>query len=454
VLVLGLVSGCTFPTSGVSDDVVTVDASTSGDASSVDADPTAPDAACTPGCDGDTLITCQGNMPVETDCELGCALGGGPHCAEMVPSNLSDAADLTGVSGPIALTAGDKYTLYTDTGQIQRNDGTDLRAAGANVGGTIYRQINPGLAVLAVSTFFLADDTPIAAYGDRALIILASGPVQIDGSLDFSAGCDLGGGFTARCGGPGGGNGGSPTAVLGDGCAPGAGGSSGSPENGGAGGGFASMGGNGGDVPGKTAPAASPLTSCADATLIPLRGGSGGGAGTGSGNSVGGGGGGSLQVTSLTSITVGTSGASSRPMFYMAGAGGEGPGPMANRGGGGGGSGGALLLEAPTVTIVDAVVITSGGGGAGGRVINLDGAWGPSDGSPATGGLGDGGGGAGGNGATPTVTVGVGGASADGSGGGGGGYGRFRVNTAAGGFVVPPVALVTAATSSGPVARN
>lgn len=448
-------TGCTFSTAGVPGDDVAPDADpTAPDAQPIvpDADPTIPDASCTPGCDGDTLISCTGAPDVE--CDLGCSESGAPHCRAMVPSNLTDTGALDDVNAGLTFVSGEKYDLFTDTGQITaQGSGLDLRAAGASVGGTTYEQIGDSLAVLAVDSLTVEEGAVVLGYGQRALIVLSRGAIAMHGEIDFSAGCVLGGGgFTARCGGPGAGNGGNSTIVNGEGCAGGTGGENGGNETGGAGGGFATSGGNGGPAAGKTTPLATPITTCAGPTLIPLRGGSGGGAGAPSGTSVGGGGGGALQLSSLASITIGSAIAVERPVFYLAGAGGTGTN-SGNKGGGGGGSGGALLLEAPTITIVDVVVITSGGGGGGGRTTDQDGAWGPEDGTAALGGAGDPAG-AGGNGGIVLVGAQAGGGNTDGTGGGGGGIGRLRINTEAGGFTVPGTSRVVAISSSGTLTAN
>lgn len=469
----GALVACSFTPSGdgsggdddaaVGDDAAGDDAAPGVDAVTPDApattDAAPPDAGCVETCSGDDAITCSGGTPMSERCDLGCSTTGGVHCRVMVPSNLPDASDLTGVTAGLTFAPAQDYYLLTDTGEIVYDVGgtrMTLRAAGGDVAGTRFRVVSDTLAVLAVDTFTLPATARVYGFGNRALIVLARNAITVGGEIDFSAGCFLGQTFTRACGGPGAGDGGTSAAVNGDGCAGGTGGSDGGNETGGAGGGFATAGGNGGGAPGKTTPAAAAITGCPGPALVPLLGGGGGGAGAPSGSSVGGGGGGALQLTSLTSVTLSAVSASDRATFFMAGAGGKGT-FTTNRGGGGGGAGGAVLIEAPAVTVTSALFACGGGGGAGGRVTTLssttdrDGGWGRRDGMQAPGGVGDNMGGFGGAGGTPTAAAQNGAGNVDGTGGGGGGIGRVRVNNLAGAFTMPASARVTASYSSGQI---
>jgi hypothetical protein len=202
--------------------------------------------------------------------------------------------------------------------------------------------------------------TYLANAANVPLTILASGDVQITGTLKVSGQDGNPTGF-GGIGGPGGGRGGNGGVNLssgtnGDGPGGGKGGlvSTGSPAN-------CSNGGAGGA--GFQVPGAGSLGGSVYGTknLIPLIAGSGGGGGCGASNDVGtggGGGGGALLVASSTTITIGGAGTISA----KGGAGGSKAGSDAS---GGGGSGGAVRLVANTITGQGVIDITGGSvGGA------------------------------------------------------------------------------------------
>ncbi len=453
---------CAFTPGQLADDG---DGGVDSDALDPDAAPGLPDAAeaCVAGCNAaGALVTCDGDQAVVTPCELGCLPTSAPHCASLDPSNLAGLADLVGVTGTVAFVAAERHYVDTDTGElyyIDNSGNADVRVVlrPGTIGvdaGISFRRVDDGTAVLGVASLALPADATLVGHGSRALIILAASTVEIDGTIDFMPGiCTASGtmfGTSRRCGGPGAGSGGS-SGSAGTGCAGGGGGSNGGDENGGAGGGMATAGGPGGGTATKPAAMPTAITTCAPATLEPLRGGSGGGAGAPNGGSYGGGGGGGLQLTSLVSIQLGDN-----AEIYAGGAGAKGT-TVTNRGGGGGGAGGAVLLEAPMVSLGGASLIASGGGGGGGRVASpagalneRDGTWGNGIG-PAAGGLGDpGGAGNGGPGAFAASAAGAGGGNVDGTGGGGGGLGRIRINSRSG-QVSTSMAVLAGAVSQGPL---
>ncbi|MBE7449635.1 MAG: hypothetical protein HS111_12275 [Kofleriaceae bacterium] len=237
----GALVACSFTPSGdggggdddaaVGDDAAGDDAGPGVDAVTPDApattDAAPPDAGCVETCSGDDAITCSGGTPMSERCDLGCSTTGGVHCRVMVPSNLPDASDLTGVTAGLTFAPAQDYYLLTDTGEIVYDVGgvrMTLRAAGGDVGGTRFRVVSDTLAVLAVDTLTLPATARVYGFGNRGLIVLARGAITIGGEIDFSAGCFLGQTFTRACGGPGAGDGGTSAAVNGAGCAGSAGG--------------------------------------------------------------------------------------------------------------------------------------------------------------------------------------------------------------------------------------
>ena len=264
--------------------------------------------------------------------------------------------------------------------------------------------------VLFVSSIELAAGAQLRVFGSRALLIAASGTVQIDGGID-SIGPGAGSRADATCGG----SVGSPGTDSNDG---GGGGGGGAFQGGGGGGsegnldGPARAGGPGGVA---IARPTGPTGGC--------DGGRGGRAMSTSGE--GGDGGGAIVIASGASITVGVTG-----VINVGGSGGRGGG-VNGGGGGGGGSGGMILVEAPLVSIGGVLAANGGGGGEGN--FGMAGQAGLAAAIAARGGAaqdsGGGDGAAGGAGAT------LGGVTATerrngGGGGGGGGVGYIGIRSA------------------------
>jgi hypothetical protein len=303
-----------------------------------------------------------GVWKVMGSCPLGCEQAT-KSCR--VPSNV-DADSVFKGSGDVE-TKGATMAFDTDTGEIKSGT-TVVRAAGVgDKSGIYYEQKvqtgSPGLGIFSLKKLVVDAAGTVTATGVRALVLLASDAVTIDGVIDVSA--------TASAGGPGAFDGGKGNAAGGG---PGAGGVSKASATGkycaggSGGGGHGGAGGAGGKsacaapddfaggVGGKTGGAAG---------LVPLAGGSGGAGSvkpasvTGSTTGAGGGGGGAVQIVSAATITVGAKGGIN--------AGGGGGGKSISAGGAGGGAGGAILFESPLVTVsVGGVLAANGGGGGGG----------------------------------------------------------------------------------------
>ena len=267
------------------------------------------------------------------------------------------------------------------------------------------------VCVVAATTISIAATQRLHAIGTRPLVLLATGAMTIDGTLDVTFGA---GANPATCV--------APTAATG--------------KQGGAGGSWQGRGGSGGNAVSGTGPVAAPGT-----TTVALRGGCRGGSGAGGGSPGAGGSGGGAVYLIAQSIAI--DGA-----INASGAGGA-RGRNAS-GGGGGGAGGFIGLDAPAIMVAtDARVFANGGGGGEGGTPNKDGNSGstPNDPGTATGGAGGANhGGNGGAGAAGTLldgddgraggTCDRGGAS---GGGGGGGAGFIYVYPAQvlGGTVSP-----------------
>ena len=393
LVALGFVAGCGFSPSAKSDGQT----------------------QCQSGCQGSALVDCDTGM--STTCALGCT---SDRCASLVPSNGATTGD-TG-TGDLAIVH--DSTLDTSNGAITEDGtGTVIRAAGEgeSANGLNLRLAGTDRAIVGAKDFTIANGATLHVVGPRALIVVASHDIDIQGVLDASAGlssCALTN--VGQCGGPAGGNGGSPSSD-GSGCAPGASGSHNSgDETGGGGGGFGGAGANGGN--GNNPGGAGGTGTCSSAAIVPIIGGSGGGGGSSGG--VGGGGGGALQLTALDSIIIHNPPSGVRAQIRANGAGGT--GGVFSVGGGGAGSGGAILLEAPTVSLDGATIVANGGGGGAGNG-GSSGNPGALDTSQAIGGTGGRAGGLGGAKAGD-ATPGFGGG--DGTGGGGGGVGRIYISAA------------------------
>jgi hypothetical protein len=302
------------------------------------------------------------------------------------------------------------------------------------------------VCALLVRQLRIATTGTLRAFGWRPLVILASGDVEIAGTLDVSA----------RGGenGAGGGVGGRPNSRDGSGIVRGLGGRAEGEfgDGGGAGGGLCFAGGRGGRGGGGEGGERSEGMMT---TLEPLTGGGGGGLGPGGarptpdGNfGIGGAGGGAVQVSARGRLRV--------TGRVLAGGGGGGGGAydprIANWGaGGGGGGGGGILLEATELRIEPtAMLLATGGSGGAGASSELPVAGGTDGREAATrvaGGVGGGmygasGGASGGGSEGPGADGGASG-SAGGNGGGGGGGAGCIVLRSTGGAARPDGATLS-----------
>jgi hypothetical protein len=283
---------------------------------------------------------------------------GGGGCEQLlpfIPSNFSPC-DLGPLEGAIVLDqTGGPYVLDTESGRLTRPDATSVI-----LDGEVIDQLGaPDIFAVATTSFIVAAQVELDVNGSRALAVVSTGDIAVDGVIDVGAAGDDSG--------PGGDDDGACAGGRGDigqlrdqGGAQFAG-------TGGGGGGFAAAGGEGAGVEDADDPApvggGSPGGS---ADLTPLRGGCAGGAGAvgGVNGGAGGGGGGALQLVAGDALTV-------DGVITARGAGGAGIDSAVNGGGGGGGgSGGGLLLEATTLEVNGAVTANGGGGGEGTRTDN------------------------------------------------------------------------------------
>jgi len=310
----------------------------------------------------------------------------------------------------------------------------------------------PTLAVLHVDSLAVASGTVFVA-GTRPLVVIASGPITVNGLLDGSALRDMpraGGGAAGEGSGAGQPGGHAATFV----------------ESGASGGGFATVGGMGG-IGGAgcsvSAPAVVGGAAYGDPQLTNLVAGSGGGRAyvTSCDSSTGGAGGGAIQLSSATSITIAGS--------INVGGGGGGGGltcTAADRnfsGGSGGGSGGAIVLQAPVITSSGALAANGGGGGSSAGDVDGDNVAPFANGQPGFGGQPDANAPAGGldvgtwssaGGAGGATTTAPGAGANDttclgNAGGGGGSVGRIVIampqgaSASIGGVVSPPAVTIT-----------
>jgi hypothetical protein len=283
------------------------------------------------------------------------------------PSHISPV-DLTIGTGDVSPTS----TINTD-GTVLQIDG-----AGPPPGTTFFLEAGK-YAVLAVRNFTVASGKTVRVTGAYPLIVVASGSITIDGTLDA--------GGKTNAPGPGG-----STPGMGSGAGT-TGAHSVNADSGGSGAGYAVKGGDSGDDTGcpmnKNALGVTGGAANGDPKLMMLLGGSGGGKGGQGGcnaneTAVGGAGGGALQLTAVTAVTIiGT--------INVGGGGGGGgcknPMQVDSGSGAGGGSGGSLLLESPTVT-VSGTLGANGGGGGGGAYLTPGGIGGDGTSTPGTGGSG------------------------------------------------------------------
>lgn len=315
--------------------------------------PDAPAPTCTGGsrCTGGTLTWCDGDVERTQPCALGC--GSETRCEELVPSNLDKWTWQPNLEG---VTVDESITVDTDAcGPFFPGAPKGFAEKQKPLGDFAAP---PELCVYALGSLVVEDDAVVEVRGSRALVIVASGTIDIRGVLDASArpmGAGPGGGAGGASGGGRPGAGGGPF-----------GGELGEERDrsnasgGGGGGGLCGAGGDGSDA-GNAAGGDGGGTVGNDWALTPLVGGSGGGMGAprpGAGG-FGGHGGGAVQLTSAEAVLI--SGAVLAA--GSGGLGGENPIPGDWGAGGGGGSGGALLLEAPVVSLDGKVILAGGGGG-------------------------------------------------------------------------------------------
>lgn len=348
-------------------------------------------AATVGGADGSGGAGGDGNAP-----------SGSALPSDFTASNLPEDLDLA-VDGDFIIngeTCGDVAHINTDTGEI------DCSLSSAIKPSYSFKIVEQGdaseVGVFAGQNISIASGTTVIVEGQRPLVLLAPGNVQINGTInaivdDIYAAQGNAGGFSSPKGeqvkgqGPGGGSGTSTEA---------------------GGGGFCGKGGKGGSASG--APGG---VSYGSEDLVPLIGGSSGGNGATGG--VGGAGGGAVQIIAGGKLTLAATG-----IVHVGGGGG-------GWNGGGGGSGGAILLEANEVVIAGTLAANGGAGGEGDGVAGDSGLNASPDAVPAPSGSGsastddDGGQGS----AADVVNGGNGGTE---SGGGGGGAGRIRINSKSG----------------------
>jgi len=314
-----------------------------------------------------------------------------------------------------ALTISSKRVFDTSLGKFDNGD---------TLPGVVIDQPNgPSVYAIRVLALTISGSGSLVVEGQRPLVILSTGAINIEGALSVGSGT-LGSPFTASMRattGPGA----NDTACTAGAGQPGTDGADG--PGGGGGGGFGGEGGagglgddNGNDYPG------GPGGLATDPVVVVRGGCPGGHGGTGLGGTpAGGASGGALELVSATSITISGT-------IYAGGAGGEGGRHGERSGGGGGGSGGYVGLDAPLVSVSGVIAANGGGGGEGsdqnGSSAGQAGADGTLSNSPASGGGGQlSNGGDGGNGQTETSLAQNGSGGNAGAGGGGGSVGHILV---------------------------
>lgn len=363
-------------------------------------------------CFGPTVEIClNGAYQDNEECQFGCASSPSPHCGDPVFTNGIVSDDFEHATVPLDPGPG-VLVIDTDTGQIT--------GPGAPAPGSFpFRVVTgspglPELAVLSFSSINVDQGATIRAVGLRALALLSSGSVLLNGTIDVGVQPDGSPGPGGYAGGASGG--------AGDGGGGGSGGLVGTlnfNEGGGGGAGFGGSGGIGGA--GGQAQGGQGGIAYGNPQLDPIVGGSGGGSGAMGASStpgMGGSGGGALILISLEQLEVGDSG-------RILAAGGGGRGGFTQEAGGGGGSGGAVRLTAPVV-FIEGVVAANGGGGGGSDANPVqDGQDGQASATQALGG------GQGGRGGAGAVIAGQqGGDGLHHGTGGGGSTGRIRLESA------------------------
>ena len=361
-------------------------------------------------------------------------------CQDLLPFTPSnfDGCDLAPLNPALVLDQADQvYRIDTDAETLVRPG----QAAEPLIGVVIDQDGAPDLLVIATSSFAVGPTTVLGVAGSRALAIVSTGDLVVQGGISAGA--------VAAGDGPGG--------DADEACASGRGATGGVQDvdgtaleggAGGGGGGFAQAGGNGAGVDGASDAVETQGGGAGGAAgLVPLRGGCGGGNGGFTGGGGGGGAGGGLQLVAGNALRV--------EGIVTARGGGGGSVGSSLSGGGGGGAGGGLLLEATTIDVSGALTANGGGGGEGSRT---GGSSDPgNDGqdvqtAPAAGGSGVSNGGDGGPGGARDSEG--GGAGLEGSslvtalaggGGGGGSAGRIHLRAASGAPTFGPESVVSPA---------
>jgi len=431
-----LLLGCAVDASGLPrEDGATpmVDMQVPDDAPMVDEDdgfvpPTDMPQGCSPEgalhCMGGEVQRCVGGeLVTERVCApLACATDEA-RCTRVDVSHLGND-DLL-LQGTLSLRSEGDVVIDTDDGEILV-DGSAIRGPGiGTVGGIPFAtedQPAPGadLGVVVLRNLELLPGATLSTRGRRALVLLVSEEVLVEGTIDVGA--------NGRTPGPGGGAGGDRRE---DGGHPGGGergdldGVFGGQQGGGGGGGHAAAGGPGGTDDGGIGGDGGVLVSDPEGEPLVGGGGGAGGADVDDGGP-GGGGGGAIQISAGERILVRSAGILRAP-----GAGGA----RSGEGAGGGGAGGTIYLEAPTVTM-NGVLAANGGGGGGAGDGSTSGTRGQdvADRTPGgnegpgngNGGLGGGGGG----------LDGLPGGDGEPGGGGGGAAGRVVVRAATGALTI------------------
>jgi hypothetical protein len=366
--------------------------------------------------------------------------------AVSIDAPIDAIADAGGVLSPSNLppsicdTPGASDFDVTSDGGITTIDTTNMAACSfivSQTGGA------PDICVVKYRDVAIAAGGSIRAQGPRALALVATSTMTIDGVVE-------GGSFWEDGTiGPGGGA-----------FAAGAGGST-NPQSGAAGGGagFGTIGGAGGNSYNGTSGALGGA-AYGSPTLVPLLGGASGGSGsTLAGDTetgYGGAGGGAIELVSCGTLVVGAS------AHINAGGAGGFPG-LGFGGAGGGGSGGGILIEAASITVQGHIVANGGGGGGPGLVITCntpDYGYAGDDATnemPAQGGSNPfGAGGAGGAASAAPVAGSAGAKALDcyGAGGGGGAVGVIRLNVPLGMTPATTGAIFSPMPTSGTVATH
>jgi hypothetical protein len=303
-----------------------------------------------------------------------------------------------------------------------------------NTDGPGCTQVTNDLCIVTATDLSIANGTTVRAIGSRPLVLVATGTLNINGTIGASslatqpAGA---GSSTSPCA--------TPAAATND-----TGGAAGA-----AGGSFGGAGGSGGtgDINETGLPAGPAAGQGAAVAMVPttIRAGcTGGSGGVGVGlGGAGGRGGGAIYFIGGTSIML-----ASTARVFAVGEGGRGANNLG--GGGGGGSGGLLGFDAPMISFSGLVIANGGGGGEGagvGTFTNGDaGGDGTATGARAPGGVSGTNGGNGGDSSGGGSLDGIGGEAVnEGGGGGGGGAGVIYIKGTfiAGGATISPVPSVT-----------